>query len=248
MNTQVDSAVYGRALAVAENLKLKLEARLVNKTDHGWSCSCGACGAGPSRVVAVEMPTSYRYQIAMWMLWNCDMVDNTGKPWSQGISSYIPWSELYPMFRQAFAGIDVRVEHPYAQLFLSQPAPFVHSGRTVEIRSNNPVFVRPIGEVSQSVWVNAELRIDRGLEQYATDEALIACNVDALEFGQQLGRGTGHYYRLAKVGGQAFYIRIPGHGQDIHLPIAQVVAVNKEAGTATIELDQSVELFEPTQI
>jgi hypothetical protein len=33
------------------------------------------------------------------------MEDNTGKRWTQNIGSYIPWTELYPMFRNAFAGI-----------------------------------------------------------------------------------------------------------------------------------------------
>ena len=248
MKTQVSPDVYARALVAAENLKRQLEARLINKTAHAWSCSCGKCGAGPSRVVAISMPTDYPKQIARWLSWSCEMEDNTGKRWSQGISTYIRFSELYPMFRNAFAGIDVRVEHAFAQSYHGQPAPFVHSGRTVEISRTNPVFVRPSGDLSQSVWVNAELRIDSGLKQYAVGETLIACNVDALEFGQPRGRGDGNYYSLgAQSGGQAFYILIlgAGHGQDIYLPIARVVTADKKSGTATIELDQSVEFLIP---
>jgi hypothetical protein len=196
-------------------------------------------------VVAINIPTQYQYQVAMWLLWTCEMEDNTGKRWSQGISRYIPWTELYPMFRRAFAGIDVRVEHPYAQSHSGQPWGFTPSGRTIELSVNSAVFVRPVGDLSHSIWVNAELRVDKRLPQYATNEALIACNVDALEFDQRRGRGQGQYCFLAER--SAFYIRIPGdgHGKDIYLPIARQVAVNKEAGTATLELDQSVEVFVP---
>lgn len=243
MEPQVSPEVFARAMVVAENLKQQLEARLINKTSHGWSCSCGACGAGPSRVVAIRFPTTYQYQIALWMLWSCSMEDNTGKRWSQNIGSFIPWTELYPMFRQAFAGIDVRVEHPYALSYSCDPAPFVSSGRTVEISSKNSIFVRPIGDLSQSVWVNAELRVDSGLKEHS-GELVIACNIDALEFDQRRGSGNGDYSCLY---GQTFYIYIAGsgHGPDIHLPIARVLSANREAGSATIELDQSVEVFLP---
>lgn len=248
MKTQIYPEVFASAMVVAENLKRQLEARLINKTAHAWSCSCGKCGAGPSRVVAIRIPTTYQYQIAMWLLWSCEMEDNTGKRWSQSIASYIPWTELYPMFRNAFAGIDVRVEHPFAQSYSNRPAPFTPSGRTIELSSKSPVFVRPRGDLSQSVWINAELRIDKRLPNYPTDDGLIACNIDALEFGQSNGRGQGEYCYLAgPSGGPAFYIRIPGdgHGQDLYLPIAQQVTANKTAGTATLELDQSVEVFIP---
>ncbi|CAN5559167.1 hypothetical protein BH11CYA1_BH11CYA1_08940 [soil metagenome] len=245
MKTLITPEAHARALVVAENLKNLLEARLIGKTSHGFSCSCGACSAGPSRVVAINIPMQFPYQIAMCLLWTCEMKDDTGKRWTQGISTYIPWSELFPLFRQAFAGIDVRVEHAYAQSYHGSPGPFQASGRTVEISTKQQVFVRPAGDLSQTVWVNAELRIDSHLKQYASDEAFIACNIDALEFGQEHGRHGRHYSLTG--GQQAFFIYISGagHGKDIYLPIARVVTANKRAGKATLELDQSVEVFTP---
>jgi hypothetical protein len=245
MKAQVSPEVFARAMVVAENLKRQLEARLINKTPPAGSC--GTSRAGPSRVVAISIPTDYPEGIGRWLSWRCEMEDNTGKRWRHSLSNYIPFPELYYMFRNAFAGIDVRVKHAFARSYHCQPAPFVHSGRTVEI-SSNPVFVRPICDLSQSVWVNAELRIDSRLEHHDSDEALIACNIDAFEFGQPRGRGNGEYYIL-DANGQAFYVFVPwngpSHDQDIYLPIARVVAANKEAGTAIIELDQSVEVFLP---
>lgn len=248
MSNQITPEAFASARVVAESLKQQLEARLVHKTSPGWRCNCGSCSAGPSRVMGINIPTSYQDQIAQWLMWTCEMEDDKGKRWSQGISSYIPWTELYPMFRRAFAGIDVRVEHPYAQCYNGQPWGFAPSGRTIKLSLDSPVFVRPVGDLSQSVWVNAELRIDKGLPQYATDDALIACNVDALEFGQVRGSGYGQYcFLAAPSGGSTFYIRIPGDGlgQDTYLPIARQVAANKDVGTATLELDQSVEAFIP---
>ncbi|MBP6744947.1 hypothetical protein KA344_06905 [bacterium] len=248
MKTQISPEVFARAMVVAENLKQQLEARLLNKAAPAWNCSCGNCGAGPSRVVAINPPTNYPDQIGRWLSWACEMEDNNGKRWTQNIGSYIPWTELYPMFRNAFAGIEVRVEHPFAQSYSCQPAPFTPSGRTIELSRKSPVFVRPRGDLSQSVWINAELRIDKRLPNYATEDGLIACNIDALEFGQKHGRGQGNYCYLAgPSGGPAFYIRIAGdgHGQDLYLPIARQVTANKTAGTATLELDQSVEVFVP---
>lgn len=250
MRAQISPEAFASAMAVAENLKQQLEARLINKTAHAWSCGCGSCGAGPSRVVGINVPTQYQHQIALCMLWSCEMEDDTGKRWSQGISSFIPWTELYPIFRNAFAGIDVRVNHPQSEHHGGQHRCFTPSGRTIELSTNSAVFVRPIGDRSRSAWVNAELRIDKDMPQYPYSEALIACNVDALELGQSRGRGQGQYYRLTdQSGGSTFYILIPvdGHRQDIYLPIARQVTVNNEAGTATLELDQSVEVFVPLQ-
>jgi hypothetical protein len=250
MSTQISPEAFASAMVVAENLKQQLEARLNNKTAHARSCSCGRCGAGPSRVVGINIPTHYQQQIALCLLWECQIEDNAGKRCSQSITSYIPWAELYPMFRQAFAGIDVRVNHPEAEPDNDQRWGFAPSGRTIELSTNSAVFVRPIGDLSQSPWVFAELRIDKDMPQYATSDALIACNVNPLEFGQRRGRGQGHYYSLTEQsGGSTFYIRIPGLSRvkDTYLPIARQVIVNKEAGTATLELDQSVEVMLPLQ-
>lgn len=261
MAREVSPEVYARALNAAESLKRQLEERLIGKSAHAWSCSCGACGAGPSKVVGIDMPTTYQYQIAMWQLWTCDMKDDKGKGWGQGISTYIPRTELYPMFRNHFAGNDVRVDHPYARLYhdkvngfwgdqaAEEGRKFTASGRTVVISDQSAAYVRPVGDLTNSVWLNAEIRIDSNLEQYATREPRLACNVDPFEFGQRHGRGAGQYYNLADPCEMAtFYIRIPddGHGKDVYFPIARLVSVNKSTGEATFELDQSVESFKPT--
>lgn len=252
MSTQISPEAFAQAQAAAIKLKETLEKRLINQTSHGFSCGCGACSAGPSRVVGIHIPSSYRYQIAMWLLWTCEMQDDKGKRWSQGINRYIPWIELYPMFRNAFAGIDVQVDHPHAQMYEdkedahsgSRERNFVPSGQEIKVANNSSVIVCPSGDLSKSPWINAELRVDTNLERYTSEGQLIACNVDALELGQHQGRGEGHYYQCSSPASlSTFYIRIPGesHGQDHYLPIARVVRTDTDG--VTFALDRSVTLL-----
>ncbi len=255
MVREVNHEVYARALAAAETLREQLEQRLNGMTSPGFRCGCGACSAGPSEVVGISIPTTYQYQIAMKNLWTCQMRDNHGKEWSQGLATFIPRSELYPMFRNHFAGIEVRVDHPSAQFYFDdvdraarEDRKFTASSRTVVVSDGNVAYVRPIGDLTNSIWVSAEIRVDTNLEGYSTNGPLLTCNVDPFEFGQRHGRGVGQYYRLANLQGQhVFYIPIPVKGQliDLCLPIARLVAVDRFTGEATFELDNSVELFQP---
>jgi hypothetical protein len=260
MTTKVKPEVYARALKVAEGLRQQLEERLIGKSADGWSCSCGACSYGFSKVVGISMSTWYQYQIAMWTLWICNMRDNHGKGWGQGIITYIPWAELYPMFRNAFAGIDVRVEHPFAAAYNDHPdLPFGYlaaregriftgSGRFVEVDNETPAYVRPIGDLTHCAWVNAELRVDTNVPGYTAGKPLVACNVDPFEFGGFRGRGMGQYYNATDPAEwPTVYVRIPGGGgsRDLYRPVGRMVAIDKATSKATFELDQSVEIFDP---
>lgn len=254
--------VYARALLAAKSLKQQLEERLVGKTAKAWSCCCGACSVGPSKVTRIDFPTSNQYQIAMCLLWTCKMQDDTGKGWSKGLSDYINAGELYPLFRNHFAGIDVEVDHPDAQLHWDKAdadyrgdvaaetgRKFTTSGRTVIVVSDQKVvYVRPIGDLTNSVWVSAEIRIDSNLETYTTRGPLLACNINPFEFGQRHGRGVGQYHYLDNLSElPTFYIRISGdgHGTDVYFPIARLVSMNEATGEATLELDHTVESFQP---
>lgn len=255
MASEVSPEVYAIALEVAATLRRQLEQRLIGRTASAWSC--GGCIVGPSAVVGIEMPTTYQRQLAIGWLWSCCMRDDKGKAWSQGIGTYIPQSELYPMFRNHFAGIDVEVDHPDAQIYhdkvdslrgdraAKEGRKFTTSGRTFVLSFNSAAHVRPIGDVTNSVWLNAEIRIDTNLECYEMKGPLLTCQVDPFEFGQRHGRGVGQYYSLSDPSElPTFYIRIgAGHGKNVYLPIARLVAVNQDAGEATFELDLSVESF-----
>ncbi|MBY0359817.1 MAG: hypothetical protein K2W82_17575 [Candidatus Obscuribacterales bacterium] len=258
MAQEISPEVYARALVAAESLKKTLEERLIGKTAHAWNCGCGACGAGPSKVVAIEMAGSrYPNQIALFTLWGCDMRDDKGKAWTRGITDYIPWAELYPMFRNHFAGIPVRVDRAHARLMLDRSdsdfasregRQFVGSGRTVVVGDNSPAYVRPIGDLSKSIWVNAALRVDSNMPQYSNSKPLITCHVDSLEFGVMHGRGLGNYYELVDPARlPTFYVDIPGSSPNklAFFPVARLVSRDEDRAEATFELDQAVESFSP---
>lgn len=258
ITTNLSPEVYARALKVAQSLKAQLEERLIGQGSAGISCGCGACSYGTSKVRGIDIPMSYQYQIAMWSMWTCDMQDHRGKRWGVGITKYVSWAELYPMFRNAFAGIDVRVEHPFAQVYDDLPHPFfgdlaakngrifTASGRRLNASDAAPAYVRPIGDVTQSAWVNAELRVDSNMPDYAA-KTLIACNVDPMHFGSFCGRGNGRYYNAINPADlPTFYIRVPGSGctKERFLPVARLVDFDETTSSGTFELDQSVEAFE----
>jgi hypothetical protein len=259
MTRQILPEVYARALESAEDLKRRLEAQLIGRTARASSCSCGGCSNGPSEVVAINIPGDDG--IAMWPDWDCKMKDDKGKLWSQALSAYIPSTVLYPMFRNQFAGIDVEVDHPKARLYhyytdglewdcesaKGQPK-FTAAYRTMTVSKANAAFVRPIGDLSHAVWLNAEIRIDHSPWPYVNSGPMLACNVNPFEFGQSRGREAGQYYDLsASCERPAFFIRIPGdgHGPDQYFPIARQVSITESTGEATFELDQSVESFQP---
>ena len=246
MATEIPPEVYSRALKAAEALKRELEERLIGKNKYGMRSPLTERKAGSSKVVGITMPTSsYPHLIANWLAWSVEMRDDNGKEWSQGLFDYIHWAELFPMFRNAFSGIEVEIEHPYSQLY--HGGNFTGSGRIVVVNENTPAFVSPIGDLSRSTWLNAELRIDTNLLEYGNEGPMVVCNIDPLEFGQkENSRGIGHYYDLPDPSNlPTFCIRIPGNGlgDDMYLPIARVVA--RTGSEITFELDKSVESVQP---
>jgi len=255
MNTYVSPEDFQHALAVAKVLQQDLLDRVRGCRVPAWRCSCGACSGGPSAVTGLRIPTEYPYQIAMWSLWSCDKTGDDGAPEGlESLSRFISWAELFPLFRNRFAGIPVRVDHPYAQLLYDGGGTggaehtFVQSGRYVTVHSGNGVQVRPTGELGSAVWVNAELRLDTNMVKYANEQPLVACNLDAWSFGQPSGAGAGSYYNVGDVGMlPTFYTRIPRFREEKErlLPVARIVALDTVAQAVTFELDQSVEVFQP---
>jgi len=255
MYSTVKTEVCARALEVAESLQALLEERLLGRTVDRRKCGC----CEYAKVTGIYKPNLHEYQIASSLLWRCSMQDQCGKLWFQGIDALIPLTEIFPMFRNAFAGIDVRVHHPSAFVYEDQPHAvfgdsarkegrrFTGSGRIVDVDGETQAYVRPIGDLTQSVWVNAELRIDSNMPQYGS-QLLFACNVNFLEFGVSYNRGQCRYYDATEPARmRTAYILIPdGVGpRNRYLPIARLVDIDEATGKGKFELDQSVEAFDP---
>lgn len=245
MVNEISPVVYESALAAGIKLKALLEGRLN-----------GLAGASYGTIVGVQMPTENQPSFAKWFGWRCRLQgDNVANTWLEELSIYIPAVELYAIFRNAFAGIAMAVEHPVARLYVANAADgaelplmgrvFTGSGHEVVVSGDNPAFVRPVGDLAGLCWVNAELRADSGLsELYGTDDLRFACNVDALEFGQRRGAGRGIYDEITSLSQRPTYYVTISAGlslpQVIYLPIARLVNFDRSSGQATFELDQSV--------
>jgi hypothetical protein len=227
------------ALRVAEALRHQLEQLLA---------------APPARVVRIRIPTKPE-QVAMWLHWSCETEDDRVSGLSRGLNHYIPRVELYPLFRDAFAGIKIPLCHPYAAIYSDfstetkseKGRNFIASDRTITVGNEKVVYVRPRGDLSISVWVDAEIRVDANLEQYAhLNEPFLACNIDPCHFRQPIGRGAGTYHFLPDPSQlPTLYIRIGGDNlkEDIFVPIARLLEVDRSLGMAIFELDQSVEAW-----
>lgn len=238
---EVCPEVYSHALQVAESLREQLEHQLVGKSQRGWSCSCGASN---SKIVGVGVPSSPQL-IAWCRLWTCTVVDDNGHESLDTIEKYISPTELYPMFRNRFAGLDVVTACPYVELYRDREEPderrrFTPSGRTVVVSANSSAYVCPSGDLANSVWLNAEIRIDA----YDETRPLIACNLDPFAFGYD--REAGEYQELPDSSHlPTFYIHLFGDGNEVFMPIARLVAVDADTAAVTLELDSSVETVEP---
>lgn len=112
-----DLEMRSRSFAAAEKLRQQLEAWLRGQGQivHTGNCGCGACGNSRVEFIGINIPRSYSDEIDMWTHWTCNMVDERGRGWSEVISRHIPCLELYPMFQNAFAGIDVKLSQPHRQ-------------------------------------------------------------------------------------------------------------------------------------
>ncbi len=243
------------AVMAAEVLKHKLEKRL-------------RLGAIPSNVDKIVTPGFSN--VGLWSHWKCRIRNHQGRISWKGLAAFIPPDELYPMFRNHFTGMAIRVEHPVAGLCsraaegekAGKGREFRSSSRTVIVSDQFAAYIRPLGG-SRNVWVNAELRIDRaepsGRRFYTgpdLDEILqkrssgiqssrkmrLSCLVDPFEFGQRLATNSGLAMLEHSMTGLVVSI---GKAKSIHacVPIARLVDVTREA--ATFVLDRFVESFNP---
>lgn len=247
----LDPTIYAQALAAAQSLQAILAERLIGVSHSGWSCNCGACTAGDSKVIGVSFPPQrYPDQIGMHSSWYADLEDVHGKKWSTGISTFIGREEIYPLFRNVFAGITVELDRPFTDLYTDNPATpfqtakagpnFVGSGRFVQSENLRPAYVRPRGDLRNSVWVNCALHAETDLPDYEEGLLLSACT-DALETGVENGRGRWGQFRPQSAEQQhTFYVVLMGN-PGVLLPVARVHAIDWVRGVVVFELHETVE-------
>lgn len=221
-------AVYSKALVAAEAVKGELRERLAGRKLIS--------PAGEVELVDFVVPRLQHF-VGHWRAWLCELRDAEGKQSFDVLSRYFDWAELYPIFRRAFAGIDVSVARAVASVHtdLGVSRGFVPSGRMISVDARIQ-HVRPTGALTDSVWVNASLLMMRS---YGT--SMVACRVDALEFGEAEGFCYRDFSRVTETSElPTIHIRLwKCAGTFAWVPIARVI--DREAGV--LELDARVEAF-----
>lgn len=235
--------------AAALRLNIQLAARLGGKLHTGVMRHKPSLTA---RVVAITFSSEEPEDIGRWSCWSCLLADEHER-WTEPIYCLIPWTELIPMFRSAFAGIPVKLDHIFSSIYEPCPEPnqdiFKPSGRFVVVTAERSALLKPAGNSPESVWLHAELCVltdlaGLGLETEFLGDCVAALNVDVGEPGQERAAlwktGDSHYFYVAHLAMSTFYLERSGYSPKCYFPVARFTAFDERRGEATFELDESV--------
>lgn len=248
MITNIEYNTLLKARDAANLLRAQLLARLAATRVSAMKCGCGAIHHGEAEVVDIafnDIDGEYADQIGMFMSCTCSMREvgnphNKDYDYSMGVTSFIPWSELYVMFRQAFEPVGVPTDHLFAEPFISGPK-FVGSGQRATVQVDKPVYIRPIGDTDQMLWRNAQVRIDCNVERYAPG-SYIACKIDP--FAPHYGSSKSVSYHYANVQTPCiFAARL--FDINVLVPIVRVVGLSQDGSVVTVETNEGIEFYQP---
>lgn len=230
----VPDYVHEQAVKAAEALQAQLEERLLGTTHPGSSN-----GKGPSTVIEVSFP-SIRAEIARHSEWRCVLQNGHGARWETPLSTFISELELYPLFRNAFAGVQVQYNFPGVILCNdSEPSDcrrFTPSKNTRRVILDHPVSVRPVGDLTQSPWSCACISFFQG------EESGCCCLVEPHAFLWVSRRSDQFLVGDVKVDRlPTFYIEFANGEQPCYIPIARVFGIGPLG--MTVELDANVVEF-----
>lgn len=250
MRTKIDRETLVKARDAAEQLKGELLKRLAGKRRGAMSCGCGAIHNGEAEVVDITFTNidgPYADQIGLYEHFSCHMreICNRHKSdydYSMSVSSFLPWAELHIMFRNVFGPIGVPTDHLFAEAF-TRGTGFQASGQEAEVRVGQPLHVRPIGDLSKSLWLNAQVRIDRDVPRFQKG-SLVACVIDPFEkhYGGNPIERIVHYARLSDTSTE-----FAARQFDLNKlnPIVKIVSASADGMSAIVQTHIGIEFYQP---
>lgn len=160
---------------------------------------------------------------------------------------------LYPMFQAAFKEFGLRLDHPIAFAFSGdvprspdEPWRDFSPGVQVRVTLTSPVFVRPVGDLIESCWLDAELRVDKSKD----GKDLIGCNIDpfsAPAAGRpRRGPECGNRWEAFKTESSnpsTFYVFLSHQGKHSYIPVARLTGRDPADGALIFQLDSRVEVL-----
>ncbi len=173
-------------------------------------------------------------RIGKWGEWR---ITRSGRTINLGAA--LPWSILYPLFRNAFARLGVPVNSPCALVYHDADSLdegqrcFRPSGRRILVGKGRPVTVRPAGCRAMSSWASATLSVEPNQLGGGGGRPHFGCVID------DNPRTFVRFDVMDLVVKQpTIYIRILDSNSSI--AVARLVQANARVGEAVFELDQSV--------
>ena len=247
MSQEIDYAILLQARQAADLLGTQLMQRLAGARQGAMSCGCDTVHRGEAEVVGIEFSDidgKYANQIGKWLSCTC-LMREIGNPhgrdydYSIGLSAFISHAELYVLFRKAFGNIGVPIDRLFATAFESGVG-FVGSGQTAIVTAGKPVYIRPVGDLNESLWQTAEVRIDSDLKQYKPG-TYMACVVDLESHCGSLNPYNRHYAAVQEP--CVFAARL--FDTNAFVPMVQVVDVSADQSVITVEANVGVVFYQP---
>jgi hypothetical protein len=249
-STHVDESTRFRAAQAAANLKERLLPMVLGQQRPAFSCPCDANHTGYAEAFDVVHPdVDVDGKVGLWRQWSVVMRERAHAMPSHclSISDFVSKTELFAMFRQAFAGIDVPLELPVVQILSGQQLPSVFSRKrgftgaelVVVVRSGQACSLRPADE--GALWSDATIRVEQAADD---DEPVLSVTIDSTfkHVDASLSEGSRRY-----LGGQSgadnlltFVVAEGVQEKDVRVPLARLIEFDPATGEHTFELAEGV--------
>ena len=253
MKTHMDESTRFRAAHAAANLKQRLLPLVLGQQRPAFSCPCDANHTGYAEAADVIHPDVEAvdgHTIGLWRQWSVVMREraHSASSHSLSIGEFVSKTELFAMFRAAFAGINLPVELPVVQILSGQhDLPSVFSRKRgftggdllVTVRPGDACFFRSADEGAlwsdATIFVNAAANDDEPTISITIDGALKHVEADTAKSSRRyLGGRSGADNLLT------FVVAEGAQEKDVRVPLARLIDFDPRTGEHTFQLAEGI--------
>ncbi len=260
----IDNVELERASLAAEKLKAHFlqQEGLIGMEKGYWSCACGSNHSDHVVIEDVEYPNVYGNKpsdIGLWSKWHLKVTPVKSllrKPrcvYNIPLKSMFSQWQLFPLFRNAFAGINVPVQRPpvfiqYAE-HASQQDQFTE-GHLVDVHVDlDQSLLLRVKEVSDnSPFTSVEFRLTRAWGPFScsSDRSLIFMRTEpyqrVFQGGQESTVTIDDAIRVDVSKLPSYTVRVEKPGSVAWLPVFRILELDASLGHAHLLLHDSVEV------
>jgi len=252
--TQINENTRFRAADAAEHLKQRILPLVMGQQRPAFGCSRDANHTGYAEaedVVYPDVDADGSPKIGLWRQWSVVMRERgqAAPSHSLSVADFLPKTQLFAMFREAFAGIDVPVELPVVQILsgknaltteFSHKRGFTGARRVVVVRTGETCLLRP-ESTDASLWADATINVSTSGND---DEPLVSVTIDR-EFIHVTTSAASNSRRYlgGKSGADNLLTFVAAEGaneKDARVPLARLIAFDHATGEHSFELAEGV--------